>query len=101
MKHTNLPDKDALRAALEMEERGYSFFRESAAKAPDSFAREVFEFLADEELNHIMAIKKFNLDSVGGSLGDADRVIAELKAGKITADQACDAMLQKYKEVKK
>lgn len=83
MEHTDhLPDRDALRAAIEMEERGYSFFRESAAKAPDDFAREVFNFLADEEQNHIVAIKKFNAGTAGGGLGDADRVIAELKAGK-------------------
>ena len=82
MDHKHLPDKDALLAALEMEERGYNFFRDSAGKASDTFAKEVFSFLADEELNHIKAIKKFNEEYIKGGLGDADRMIAELKAGK-------------------
>jgi rubrerythrin len=82
MDHKQLPDKDALLAAIEMEERGYTFFRDAAGKAPDVFAKEVFNYLADEEQNHIRAIRKFNTEAVGGRLGDADKVIADLKAGR-------------------
>ena len=59
MDHTKLPDKQALSAAIEMEETGYSFYKETATKAKDPLARQVFDFLAGEEMHHIDAIKKF------------------------------------------
>jgi rubrerythrin len=79
----NLPDKKALDAAIEMEEKGYSFFKDSAAKAKDKFAGEVFEFLAGEELGHIMAIKKFHETYMAGKGSDADSLIKDIKRNKI------------------
>lgn len=78
----NLPEKDALSAAIEMEKKGYDFFTESATNAKDSLAREVFEFLAAEELNHINAIEKFKEEYLSGKSADADAVIDSLKAGR-------------------
>jgi rubrerythrin len=81
--HPSLPDKDALKAALEMEEKGYAFFKDSAARATNSFAKEIFDFLAGEELNHIKAIKKFNEQYIKEGLGNAERIIEDLKEGKV------------------
>jgi len=75
MSHTNLPDSKALSAAIEMEEMGFSFFKDSAAQAKDSFAKEVFEFLAGEELNHIKAIEKFHEDYMKGQSADPKDLI--------------------------
>lgn len=82
MSEMNLPEKDALSAAIEMEKKGYGFFTESATNAKDSLAREVFSFLAAEELNHIKAIEKFNEEYLSGKSADADAVIDSLKAGR-------------------
>jgi rubrerythrin len=82
MSHSSQPRDDAIHAAIEFEERGHTFFKESAARATDGFAREVFEFLAAEELNHLNAIKKFSAANAQGKPADADRIIAELKSGK-------------------
>lgn len=82
MLEMNLPEKDALSAAIEMEKKGYDFFTESATDAKDSLAKEVFEFLAAEELNHIRAIEKFNQEYLSGRSADADKVIESLKADR-------------------
>jgi rubrerythrin len=82
MSEMNLPERNALSAAIEMEKRGYDFFKRSAAEAKDSLAKEVFDFLAAEELNHIRAIEKFNKEYLAGGSSDADAAIEELKAGK-------------------
>jgi len=88
MAQTNLRDRDALAAAIEMEERGYTFFKDSAAKAGNSFAMEVFDFLSGEELRHLEAIRKFQKDFLAGKSGGAETLIDGMKAGrKITALQ--------------
>ncbi len=82
MSGMNLPERDALSAAIEMETKGYDFFTKSATDAKDSLAREVFEFLAAEELNHIKAIGEFNREYLSGKSADADTVIENLKASR-------------------
>jgi rubrerythrin len=82
MANSNLSEMEALNAAIEMEERGYSLYKESSRKAKDNFAREVFAFLAAEELNHINAIRKFHGNFVAGELNSTDDLIKELKDGK-------------------
>jgi rubrerythrin len=76
MDHTKLPDKQALSAAIEMEEKGYSFYKETAARAKDPLARQVFDFLAGEELHHIDAIKKFYDSYVSGKIQTPERPAA-------------------------
>lgn len=66
MDYTKLPDKQALSAAIEMEEKGYSFYKEAATKARDPLARQVFDFLAGEEMHHIEAIKGFYDSYIAG-----------------------------------
>ncbi len=82
MSEMNLPEREALSASIEMEKKGYDFFTKSATDAKDSLTREVFEFLAAEELNHIKAIEKFKEEYLSGKSADADAVIDSLKAGR-------------------
>ena len=79
MSQSSLHEKKALSAAIEMEEMGFSFFKDSAAKAKDSFAKEVFEFLAGEELNHIKAIEKFHESYMTGHPGDSAKLIKDIQ----------------------
>ncbi len=82
MSEMNLPEKEALSAAIEMERKGYDFFTRFATDAKDSLAGEVFEFLAAEELNHIKAIERFKEEYLLRKSADADAVIESLKAGR-------------------
>ena len=85
MVQTDLHDKDALAAAIEMEERGYTFFKDSAAKAGNPFAREVFDYLSGEELRHLEAIRKFQNDYLAGKSSGAETLIDGMKTAKGTA----------------
>jgi rubrerythrin len=51
--------KGMLLSALEMEERGYEFYKVESAKAKNKIAKDMFLFLADNELFHIESIKNF------------------------------------------
>lgn len=82
MSEMDLSEKQALAAAVEMEKKGYDFFRKSSSEAKYDLAREVFEFLAAEELNHIRAIERFNREYLSGKSTDADKAIEDLKAGR-------------------
>jgi rubrerythrin len=82
MSDMNVSEKEALNAAIEMEKKGYKFFSDTAAKADEELAKEVFTFLAAEELNHIKAIEKFNQEFLSGGDASADDVIAEMKDNK-------------------
>jgi rubrerythrin len=81
MTDKSLPDKKALDAAIDMEEKGHKFFVDSAAEAKDKLAKEVFQFLAGEELNHIKAIKRFNEEYLKGKSSDSERLIDDIKKG--------------------
>jgi rubrerythrin len=99
MSDMNVSEKEALNAAIEMEKKGYKFFSDTAAKADEELAKEVFTFdtaakadeelakevftfLAAEELNHIKAIEKFNQEFLSSGDASADDVIAEMKENK-------------------
>jgi len=82
MSDLDMSVKEALTAAIEFEKKGYDFFSETAEKADDELAKEVFSFLAIEELNHIKAIEKFNQEFLSGGDVNADEVIAEMKENK-------------------
>ncbi len=82
MSDLNMSVKEALTAAIEMEKIGYNFFSDTAGKADEELAKEVFNFLAAEELNHLKAIEKFNQEFLSGEKIDADDVIAEMKENK-------------------
>lgn len=82
MNDMNVSEKEALNAAIEMEKKGHKFFSETAAKADEELAKEVFTFLAAEELNHIKAIEKFNEEFLSGGGAGADELIEEIKENK-------------------
>ena len=82
MSDLNVSVKEALAAAIEMEKKGYNFFSETARKADEELAKEVFNFLAAEVLNHIKAIEKFNQEFLSGETIDTDELIAEMKENK-------------------
>jgi rubrerythrin len=48
-----------LRKALEMEEKGYAFYKDIVKKVQNDITKKTFQFLADNELLHIESIKKF------------------------------------------
>lgn len=51
---------DALRFAIEYERQGEKYYRDAADKAQDGFAKKALVFLADEEVEHIHKIDRFN-----------------------------------------
>lgn len=57
MKDENRVEK-WLNRALELENRGHDFYAQAARAAADPQARDFFQYLADQELAHIQAIKK-------------------------------------------
>lgn len=82
MANKKLDDKEALAAAIEMEEKGIKFFKESAQKSKDNMAKEVFEFLAGEEVKHIDAIRAFNKNYLAGKKSNMEKLIEGMKASK-------------------
>jgi rubrerythrin len=61
---------DMLMSALDMEEKGFAFYQAQEAKSKNSITKNMFLFLADNELYHIESIKKFskNLEGDDSSL---------------------------------
>lgn len=74
-KFTN--QKEALSMAIEMEKEGRSFYLKTVDKATDQMTKEVFEFLAGEELKHIEAIKTFYDDEIAGQKTDFEKVLPD------------------------
>jgi rubrerythrin len=67
--------KEALSMAIDMEKEGQSFYLKTAKKATDKMTRQVFEFLAGEELKHIEAIKTFYDAEIAGKKSDFDKIL--------------------------
>jgi rubrerythrin len=75
--------EDAVKIALQNEEKGYNFYKNAAIKMKDKWARDLFTFLSGEEIKHIQAIKQFskkdlkietiktNIDKIGTIFGKA------------------------------
>jgi len=63
---------DALRFAIEYEQQGEAYYREAAGKTRDLFARKALLFLADEEIEHIGKIERFNAYLLGTAEFDLD-----------------------------
>ena len=55
----NIALKDALKKALEMEEKGFGFYKDIVRKVENDATKKMFEFLAKNELLHIESIKSF------------------------------------------
>lgn len=67
--------KEALVMSIEMEKEGYNFYKKTAETATDKMTKDVFEFLAGEELKHIEAIKKYYDAEIAKSTIDFDSFI--------------------------
>ena len=50
---------EALNKALEMEEKGYDFYKETSEKTENNITKRTFDWLANNEILHIESIKKF------------------------------------------
>lgn len=53
-------EKTAMKISLEQEEKGYQFYKETAEKTKDKATKDIFNYLAKEEIRHIDRIKKWN-----------------------------------------
>jgi len=67
--------KEALAMAIDMEKEGRSFYLKTAEKATDKMTKDVFTFLASEELKHIDAIKVFYDGEIAGKPTDFDKML--------------------------
>ena len=50
---------DALKNSLEMEEKGYNFYKQAGRKSKNEITKKAFLFLAEQETTHIENIKNF------------------------------------------
>ena len=71
--------KEALAAAIEMEKQGQTFYKTTAGKTKDKMTKSVFEFLSNEELKHIDAIKVFYDAEMAGEDIDFGSIISDSK----------------------
>jgi rubrerythrin len=92
MNMSDFPDKKALEEAIELEEKGHKFFNDSAAKAQNQFARDVFEYLAGEELNHLKAIRNFSESYMKGLAANTENIIQGMKEHKSNIGQIFDRL---------
>ncbi|MCP4580605.1 MAG: ferritin family protein [candidate division Zixibacteria bacterium] len=84
--------KEALSMAIEMEKEGQSFYRKTADKASDKMTKQVFEFLAGEEMKHIEAIKNFYDSEIAGQSSDFNEIL-----GSYTPEKTRRAILGLFK----
>jgi len=64
---------DALRFAIDFENKGEQFYRQSIETVADATAKKALQFLADEELGHIRKIEDFNNSLLGEGSFDLER----------------------------
>ncbi|MFC1666381.1 ferritin family protein [Candidatus Omnitrophota bacterium] len=55
----NISLKDALKKALEMEEKGFDFYKDIVRKVENDATKKMFEFLGKNEFLHIESLKDF------------------------------------------
>jgi rubrerythrin len=93
-KFTN--QKEALAMAIEMEKEGHDFYQKTAKKAADKMTRQVFDFLANEEMKHIESIKTFYDAEIAGKKTDFNKML-----GNSTPGIAKKAILNLFKNLEK
>ncbi|PJA26565.1 MAG: hypothetical protein CO189_10215 [candidate division Zixibacteria bacterium CG_4_9_14_3_um_filter_46_8] len=74
--------EEALAASIEMEKKGQDFYKKTAVKASTKLTRDLFEFLAREELKHIEAIKTFYHAGLSGGKREFDDVVSGVDPAK-------------------
>jgi rubrerythrin len=80
----NFALKTTLKKALEMEEKGFSFYKDIVQKVENDATKKMFEFLAKNELLHIENIKNFYNSLIKKS------EFPELNPGESKADRKKD-----------
>ena len=80
----NIALKDTFKKALEMEEKGFGFYKDIVQKVENAATKKMFEFLGKNELLHIESIKSF-YDSLAKN-GD----LPELNLNELMADRKKD-----------
>ena len=88
--------KEALALAIEMENKGHGFYKQTAEKATDEMTKKVFEFLANEELKHITTIKRFYEAEIAGTTTDFKSVL-----GEETPEKAKQAIVKLFEGLNK
>ncbi|MBD3170293.1 MAG: hypothetical protein GF307_12480 [candidate division Zixibacteria bacterium] len=83
--------KEALAASIEMEKKGHEFYTRTAQKSPNKNTQEVFTWLANEELKHIEAIKKFHENELAGDKSNFDEIV-----GSVDPKQARAAIVKLF-----
>ncbi|MBD3261858.1 MAG: hypothetical protein GF334_09375 [Candidatus Altiarchaeales archaeon] len=51
--------KEALKVALEMEQKGHKIYKDAAERTANPHVRETFNYLADQEIHHITEIEDY------------------------------------------
>ncbi len=82
---------DILREAMEVELNGIELYKTASEKTEDLQAKEMFQFLADEELKHFNALKKSYED-----INDDKK--AEVKLPKIGRPKFSEIFSKEFKE---
>lgn len=77
----NVTLKDTLKKALEMEEKGFGFYKDIVQKVENDATKKMFEFLSKNELLHIESIKCF-YDSMVKKGDFPELNLDELMAGR-------------------
>jgi rubrerythrin len=80
MRHISEQELKAYESAVTLEKEGHKFFTDSAEKSQDRLGREVFEFLAKEELKHIESIEAFRKSRREGRSFAMEAVISKSRA---------------------
>lgn len=76
---------DALKVALEFENKGERMYRQAATQAKNDFTRRALEFLADEEIGHVVKIQDFNEAMLAGGQADVDRFCTQELPDRVRA----------------
>lgn len=76
---------DALRFAIDFENKGEQFYRQGIEAVVDATAKRALRFLADEELGHISKIEEFNNSLLGKSSFDLQSECRTELPGRIKA----------------
>jgi len=96
MSHISEEQLAAYKSAIQLEKEGQRFFSDSAKKSQDKLGREVFEFLAKEELKHIESIEGFRKSRREGRSFAMEAVIS--KSGAETLHSGIEKI---FKELQK
>lgn len=77
---------DLINIAIEMEDKGNTFYKKAASKLEDSEAKSIFIKLADEELKHKERFKELQMVVIDEMAGDKSSDFFDMEASKYIDD---------------